>query len=215
MIGIIQSSNDPHSQFKKYLDLMVGIKKKISHIEKIYNKHITTGSTEYDIELICLHLRKILEAICLGSVVMNKTEFERLQRDYISYKSNAQFFDQLKKINPDFYPKPIIQGEKDLNGNLQIFDRKEGFLKKEELISLTSELNKLAHVENPYAVPVDYNAYWIKIPEWLNRIHMLLHCHLIKLHGSKNFYRVYVYNQDDENVYAFEHIHPDNLTKRH
>lgn len=179
MIGTVQSSSDPHSQFKKYLDLMIGIKNRISHIEKIYNKQNTTGSIEYDIELICLHLRKILEAICLGSVVMNKTEFERLQRDYISYRSNAQFFDQLKKMNPDFYPKPIIQGEKDSNGNLQIYDRKEGFLTKEELIALTSDLNKLAHVENPYGVPVDYTAYWIKIPEWLNRIHMLLHCHLI------------------------------------
>jgi hypothetical protein len=116
------SSNDPHSQFKKYLDLMIEVKDRISHIETIYSGNIKTGSIKYNMELICVHIRKILEAICLGSVVMNKNEFERLQRDYISYKPNKTFFEQLEKMNPDFYPKPIIQGERDSNGSLQIFD---------------------------------------------------------------------------------------------
>jgi hypothetical protein len=82
------------------------------------------------------------------------------------------------------------------------------------LLSLTSELNKFAHIINPYTSPIDYNQYWEKVPDWLSRIKLLLNCHLIKLHGSKNFYRVYLYNKDDNNVYAFEQIHPDNQSEK-
>lgn len=213
MTSSIQST-DEHSQFKKYLDLMIDIKNRLKHIDAIYSGKVDCGNLNYNLELICLHLRKILEGICLGSVVMNKTAFENLQRDYVSYKPNARFFDQLRKMNPDFYPKPIIQGEKDRNGNLQIFDRKEGFLTQEELIVLTSELNKIAHIPNPYAETINREYYWDKVPEWVQKINMLLHCHIIRLYGSKNFYRVYVFNKEDENVHAIEHIHPDNLANK-
>lgn len=203
---------DQHEELKKYLEIMLEIKERLKSIDELYAKKVSLGDKYRDVDFMCLQLRKILESICIGSVVMNKKKFEELQRDFISYRPPANFIDQLEKINPDFYPKPLIQGNRNSDGYLEIFDRKEGFLTKQEIVPIIKELNKFAHSLNPYDEKINYEEYLIKIPKWTKKIQMLLHYHLIRLYGSKNFYRIYLYNREDNDVHAFEHIHPDSAS---
>jgi len=74
-----------HNEINLYIKLMGALKARINFVNLIIRKISNTGSVETNIEFCCLQLRKILELISLGSLVMNKEEFEIQNKKYSTF----------------------------------------------------------------------------------------------------------------------------------
>jgi hypothetical protein len=96
-----------HEEINLYIKLMGDLKMRIKFINLILERRNTTGSNETDIEFCCLQIRKMLELISLGSLVMHKNEFEKQSEKYKTFWNPKRILEDIEKINPDFYPKPI------------------------------------------------------------------------------------------------------------
>ncbi|HVV55192.1 MAG TPA: hypothetical protein VHC47_07705 [Mucilaginibacter sp.] len=163
----------------------------------------TTGSNETDIEFCCLQIRKMLELISLGSLVMHKNEFEKQSEKYKTFWNPKRILEDIEKINPDFYPKPIcIDLKNSTPQNTILYDMKDGFLKKSDFVTMYNECSKILHNENPYGAKTNYEHYRKHIKKWGEEIIYLLKLHMIKLYKGDGFYLVYVYNASDENIHA-------------
>ncbi len=198
-----------HEEINLYMKLMADLKQRIKFINLILSKANTTGSNETDIEFCCLQLRKILELMSLGSLVMHKNEFEKQSDKYKTFWNPKRILDDIEKINIDFYPKPIcIDLKKSTAQNTQLYDMKDGFLNKMEFINVYNMCSKILHNDNPYGAKVDYEYYKIEIKNWGERIIYLLKLHMIKLYKGDGFYLVYVYNANDDNIHAVHYPNP-------
>ncbi len=198
-----------HEEIELYIKLMADVKMRIKFINQILSKRNTTGSNETDVEFCCLQLRKILELVSLGSLVMHKNEFEKQSEKYKSFWNSKRILEDIEKINPGFYPKPIcIDLENSANGNTLIYDMKDGFLDRNQFTDVYNECSKILHADNPYGAKVDYEYYRKELKNWGERIIYLLKLHMIKLYKGDGFYLVYVYNTSDDNIHATHYPDP-------
>ena len=202
-------SQTNHSEIKLYIDLMQEVKNRIEIVNNIINGSKSTGSLETNIEFCCLQIRKILELISLGSLTMNKIEFERQSIKYQHFWNSKKILADIEKINPNFYPKPLIMLPiKDKNGSVPIIDMQSGFLSKEDFVEVYNSVNEILHADSPFREKTDFKEYSSKLAGWVNKIVKLINLHRIRLYKNTDFYLVYVYNAEGENVQAVHYPNP-------
>ena len=81
----------------------------------------------------------------------------------------------IKKINPNFYPNLIDEVPSKEKGIVSDWiDVKEGYLTKDEFIKVYEKCGNILHAENPLANGTDYKYYEKNIPIWMNQIKRLL-----------------------------------------
>jgi hypothetical protein len=61
------------------------------------------------VEFVYLQFRKIIELIAMGSLLANAKTSAQVQSKVQSYWHAKDLLKDIHGINPDFYPKPIIQ----------------------------------------------------------------------------------------------------------
>lgn len=187
-----------------YLGLMNEVKKRTTAISHILNKQKTTSYQATNIEFMCLQIRKILELISLGSLVANKHEFEKEQIKYQKYWHAERILNDIERLNPDYYPRPIIEKQSDIpNVKNELIDKKDGFLTKTEFIKVYEKCGKIMHADNPFGSKVDFDYYEKQITKWLDEIIGLLNSHIIKLKGDDNFYLIHMKEERDDSVHGY------------
>ncbi|MCA8111094.1 hypothetical protein [Burkholderia cepacia] len=125
-------------------------------------KSFENGSGVAYLESSALQLRKALETLAFAAIAPNQSAYAK-HRAKVEKNSDftkdyhAKFiFNDLAKINQDFYPYPILPGkniapEGSPNNHFH-FDRKEsGYLTKAEFISVYDRLGKHLHARNPWS----------------------------------------------------------------
>jgi len=192
---------------QKYADVMNEIKRRTKVIYSFLNGERNAMYNIVDTELICLQIRKILELIALGSLVANKRIFlKRIQN--LQKMWNAKYIlNDIEKLNPDFYPKPIFEKPSEQDGvKNDLIEIKEGYLTKKDFIEVYDKCGKILHAENPLGNGIDYKYYEKNIPIWMDKIKKLLNSHTIKLLNDKNMYLVHMQEDGKEGstVYVFE-----------
>src|SRR5437899_850986 len=117
----------------KYCNLMEEVKCRTTAINAFGSGQTTTPYGATNIEFVYLQFRKMLELIALGSLVANKNEFIKAYGDY-SKCWNAQYLlRDMERINPQFYPHPIIEVPTNQPGaRMEWQDKQHGFLTKNE-----------------------------------------------------------------------------------
>ena len=191
-------NNEP--DISLYLDQMELIKKRIEVVQFLESNPELCLYPGAAIESVYLQFRKILELIAMGSLIVNKEvylqEYNNLRKDW-----NAnRMFKRLERINPEFYPSPIIHTD------VEIFDKKSGFLTKDDFLRLYKECGEIMHTENPFGKKIDYDKYRQQIAKWKGLIMGLLNTHKIKLIDDSNMYIIHMRSAFDNNVrgYTFE-----------
>ncbi|WP_081081004.1 hypothetical protein [Burkholderia territorii] len=120
------------------------------------------GSGVGYLESSALQLRKGLEALAFAAIAPNKLAYvahrSKLEKNPDFTKDyHAKFiFNDLRKINPDFYPLAILPGKNIApEGSPRKhfhFERKEsGYLSKTEFIRVYDRLGKHLHARNPWS----------------------------------------------------------------
>ena len=188
---------------QKYCTLMAEIKRRTTVAAALANgmTHVVYKATT--IESIYLQYRKMLELIALGSLVANKEVFSKVYQDFAKYWNAELLVKDIERLNPDFYPRPIIQTPSSQPGvKMEWADRPNDFLTKDDLIKLYKKCGAIMHSGNPYGSQVDYGYYESTVPHWGTRIMNLLNAHYIRLLRDPNLYLIQVGSKDEAPSYC-------------
>ncbi len=156
------------------------------------------------IESICLQLRKILELIAMGSLVANKAEYSKAYADFSKHWNAEYLMKDIARVNPNFYPEPIIEKPSQQEGVKSDWEKREGdFLTKEDFIKVYKKCGAIMHAGNPYGSHVDYSWYEKNFPLWRQQIINLLNAHTIRLVNDPHLYLVHMQEERDERVHHY------------
>lgn len=165
------------------------------------------------IEVVYLQFRKILELVTLGSLVANKEIFSKTYENFSKCWNAELIVKDIERVNPDFYPRPIIQKSSDMPGvKMEWLERPNDYLTKDDLIKLYQKCGAILHSGNPYGSQIDYHYYESNMEHWGSRIMNLLNAHYIRLVNDPCLYLIQMGAKDKApSHYAFA---PVELLKR-
>ena len=188
-------TRDP--DLEKYCALMEELKRRMKVVEHFLAAPESALYEATAIESASLQVRKILELIALGSLVANHEAYSKAYTDIENHWDARKILDFLGKINPDFYPRPIV--ETLLEGPIVADwnDVPDGFLTKKDFVKVYRKCGSIAHADNPFGSQIDYTYYRTQIPKWLGQIVTLLNSHTIRLVGNPNLYLIHMQESRD------------------
>jgi hypothetical protein len=188
----------------KYCDLMEEIKRRTAVINAFGCGGAVALYKATTIESVYLQFRKIIELIALGSRVANKNEFSKVYGDFAKCWNAQYLLRDIQRVNPDFYPCPIVEVPSKLPGaKMEWQDKKDGFLTKDDFLKLYEKCGAIMHAGNPYGSQVDYGYYERNIQAWLDKITGLLNSHTIRLANDPNLYLLHMKEDRDDKVHHY------------
>ncbi len=107
----------------------------------------------------------------------------------------------LERLNPDFYPRPIVAAASQPPGaKLEWQDKPDGFLTRQDFLKLYEECAAILHAGNPYGRIIVYGCFEEDIADWLAKIMGLLNFHTIRLVNDPNLYVVHMQGEGEGKV---------------
>ena len=132
-----------------YQDCLYEIKRRIDVIADHLNNKYIEKYLIIEVETICLQFRKILEKIMLMSLVAKEAYAEQNEK-FAKHYHAKRIMNDLERINPDFYPVPIIRIHKE-NECDEWQEIESGYLTKDELIHVYEICGGMMHAQNPFS----------------------------------------------------------------
>ena len=186
-----------------YVQQLKEIKLRTSAIGGIAEGRFSTPYPATNIEFVYLQYRKILELIALSSLVANKEEYEKIEREFAKEWNAKKILKKLKTINPDFYPRPSRQiRDPKKSGHFTLEPIKSGYLTQDNFVELYNLSSTLIHARNPFASEIDLECYKARISEWFGKITTLLNHHTILLYGGKTMIAALMQAEKDGEPHA-------------
>lgn len=187
-----------------YGALMCEVKNRTHAVLEMLKGHTTTLYPITNIEFMCLQVRKVLELISMGSLVVNQEEFEAIGIKYSKFWNAKLILQDIERLNPKFYPVavdeiPVKTG--DIVNDIQ--EKSSGFLTRDEFVEVYDKCGKMMHSQNPFGAKYDYESYRGMIFEWLHKIYGLLGTHLIHLKGDEGFYLIHMEEKGQKGVHGY------------
>jgi SEC-C motif-containing protein len=165
------TANISEAAIRQYCGYMEWVKQRIEAIKSMGSSPIKNRLHGFiQIESIYLQFRKILELIAMGSLLNNKEEYAKARANFDSDWNARRILENLAKVNPDFYPKPIV----DVNGDFQPV---QGALTKDDFVTVYDRCGEVLHTANPFGKTIDYQQMSNEITGWLSKTMMLLNQH--------------------------------------
>lgn len=195
--------NKKKTDIEKYCDCMQEIKYRLTLIRSLLLNQISLGSEGFNVELIFLQLRKILEIIAFSSIVANKDKYEAAYKSFASHWNATYMLKDLERVNPDFYPKPVFIKNVGENGEKNLDFLKQGFITKNEFLKLYEICGRVLHATNPYSTKGTKIDIKYTVNQWLDRIEKLLDFHRAKMIGTTSGWLVVMNYETDGKVHAF------------
>ena len=187
-----------------YCALMNEVKKRTLAITQMLKGQTTTTFPSTNIEFMCLQIRKILELVSMGSLVVNKEEFEAIGKKYNDFWNAKLILQDIERLNPSFYPVAIKEVPSQKEGVVnELQNKTEGFLTRDDFVNVYDKCGKMMHSYNPFGSHYDYDFYASKIVEWESLIIGLLNSHLIHIKGIDGFYLIHMHEDGREDVHGY------------
>jgi hypothetical protein len=165
----------------QYCNCMEEVKHRVGLVRSLLSGLVSMGYPAFDTETVFLQFRKILELVAFASLTANKDVYSAAYEKFATHWNAERMLRDLEKVNPDFYPiasEPYIL----TSDGVKHFPRAaDGFMTKEEFVTLYNTCGKLLHARNPFSpedpvVQIGYN-----VEQWVSRIQKLLAVHVITL----------------------------------
>lgn len=140
---------------KIYLNKMSEAVARIGASEEFLESFRKTGSVPM-LEASVLQMRKALECVAYAAIAPNKNGYERFRKqaenpaDYRKDYNAKSIFTNLSKINPDFYPSPLLPAIQLAPGRWHYDQKSDGFLTKKRFEAFYDRLGKYLHADNPW-----------------------------------------------------------------
>lgn len=181
-----------------YLDLMQEVKNRIHSILDIciYRK-TSTSFNQTNTEFCYLQLRKVLELIAFGSIVMNKDEVAKQDAKFRQRYNAKYILNDIKQIHPNFFPVPLPSWREKLDFMQGLT---EDSLTENEFVELYEHCGGILHARNPYKAQIDYNKEYQNVITYVAKIVNLLNVHLINLYDCPDVYMITMVTPGNEGV---------------
>ncbi len=197
----------PDADIMRYCDLMEEIKRRMNVLDFFARSERSAMYTPTTVESACLQLRKILELIAFGSLVANEEAYSAVYSDFAKHWNAGELLKALAKVNPKFYPEPIVPGApSDRPGIRNIRKRDGDYLNEKEFVQAYGRCGGIMHAANPYGEGIDYEGYKQGLPTWRNRILNLLSAHRIWLVGNQTSYVVHMTGPTVDKVHWYKFV---------
>lgn len=131
-----------------------------------------------------LQVRKALESIALGAIAPDKEEYAALRAsankdpDFTKDYHAAKIFAALERVNPNFYPKPLLPAERQADGKWHFAEKKAGFLSKKQFERAYDRLGKHLHANNPWGSNKNSQNLASDLPSIIRNARGLLQLHV-------------------------------------
>jgi len=192
------------SDVDKYRNVMEEIKARVLVISSFIKEVRTTGNDVTDAEFISLQFRKILELIALGSMVSNKEKYSEIRVRFERDWNAKNIIGDLSRINPEFYPRPVIKTESaDPAVDYHFEQIKSGYLSKTEFLKLYEKCGGLLHAENPFGGKKDFTGIRQNASDWVNKIQRLLDLHCVLAYGHERAWIVQMREGPEKKVAVY------------
>lgn len=190
-------------EIDRYAQVLSEIKARMLEVEKL------DPSLPFpDVEIACLHLRIVLEAIVMSSLVANQHAVGAVAAAF-DKGDVGQVRKVVKRVNPDYWPRPVRDVRKE-SGTSRWEDVDEGFLMESDWGSAYGLLSAALHARNPFGEPLDAKHYRAKLHELHAAIARLLQLHLLTIAGHEESFvlcgMLYVKDQLGVSVTIFERV---------
>jgi hypothetical protein len=198
-----------HANIQKYAEVMKEIKLRVDVILSYIPGERSAKYKAASIETAGLQFRKVFELIAFSSLAANRDLYSRAYSDFVKHWEAAKLLKNLRRINPKFYPQPVVEIKTDQPGIVhKLQERGPDFLTEQELIGAHGRCGPLMHASNPFAQPIDYSFYARSFPNWLNRTINLLNNHRVHLPGDAGCYHLHMKEPGHDEVrwYRFEQV---------
>src|SRR5947207_11651004 len=170
-----------NQEIRMYINCMEEVRDRVSLAKSVGEHKITTGREVFDVELVFLQLRKVLELIAFASLTANKEKYSAAHEKFATHWRAKAMLQELEKINPDFYPMPIERPELQPDGVNHCPAILNGFLTKEDFALLYDKTGDTLHVQNPFKLQDARLNIKYSVKEWIVRIQTLLALHIVHL----------------------------------
>jgi hypothetical protein len=157
--------SDMPSDIQIYCDYMVEVRTRIAIIQAVLEGRIGTGIEGCNNELIFLQFRKILEVIAFASLAANKQKYSQVHANFAKHWKPEKMLAELEKINANFYPTPLEAMQAPPNGVKHFPLMVDGFMTKNEFVSLYNVCSDVMHKQNPYSRKRSDNLYNLWRPQ--------------------------------------------------
>jgi len=186
-----------------YCNCMEDVKRRIAVIQAVVGGASPLGREDFDGELVCLHLRKVLEQIAFASLSAHKDAYAQAHVDFALHWNAKRLLKKLEKVHPNFYPRPVKVEGPDTRGVKHLVDLTDGFLTRDDFEFLYDKASEALHVWNPFKASRQVVNFERSIAEWTTRICSLLNEHWIRLYGSEDVWFVQMVQPEDGKVHAY------------
>ncbi|MDP3515794.1 MAG: hypothetical protein Q8S94_01390 [Pseudohongiella sp.] len=187
----------------KYRALLIEIKRRTSVADAFISQKINALYEATTVESACLQVRKILELIAFGSLIANKKVFKAQHEKFSKYWNAETMIRDMERINPNFYPKPILQKPSNKLGiKMEWLERPNDYLTKDKFVKVYKKCGAVLHAENPYGSKINYDYYGENLIKWRNEIVNLLDAHSIRLLDDTNLYLFQMGSNDKNPSYT-------------
>lgn len=174
---------------EKYVGVLVEVKRRTEVIDSFLSGGTHALFQATTLESAGLQVRKVLELIAFASLIANVQEYSRQYAKFSEHWNARYMLRDLARINPDFYPQPIVQVPSQEPGLVMEWnERPDDYLTRDRFEVAYERCGGLMHADNPYGSPTDYDDYRTSIKVWRNQIVNLLNAHTISLSGDTNLY---------------------------
>jgi hypothetical protein len=147
--------------------MMAEIKARSRLVKEVGEGHAGAFARPARVEFVYLQFRKILELIAMGSLLANSKAFAQVQSKIQHYWNAKDLLKDIQGINPDFYPRPIIQKPSQRPGvKMDWLDRPDDYLTKDRFVTLYDKCGGILHARNPFAPKQDHPMLEQAAPKW-------------------------------------------------
>jgi hypothetical protein len=170
-----------------YINCMEEIRDRVNLVQCVGNGQTTTGRQVFDVELVFLQLRKILELIAYASLTANQEKYAAAHAQFSKHWKAKLMLQELEKINPDFYPMPVGLPQLQPNGVKEYHAVLDNFLTKDDFALLYDRTSGFLHVNNPFGTQAGKRNIKYSVKDWVSRIQTLLRLHIMHLVDDKKW----------------------------
>jgi len=165
-----------------YLEKMSEALDRLNACEDYLASHVE-GLNRFALESAALQLRKAMEAIAFAAIAPNKEQYAVIRKnaakpaDFSKDWQADSIFLILAKVNPDFYPDPLLQ-QTQVAPNAWHFGKPlDGYMKRKSFETMYKRLGKFLHSDNPWGTDKGWVQLSNDVLDAITKIRALLKKH--------------------------------------
>lgn len=165
--------------YAKYRTCMEKVRHRCGIIERLEASPLPPPNDDFlTTELIFVQFRKVLELIAYASLAANKEKYAAADSRYHLHWRAKDMLDDVEKVNPGFYPMPVLPPVKKADGTLYFARPTSAYLAKDDFVTLYDLASGVLHMRNPFSQkPIAASTY--TVTAWRKMIEVLLSTHFV------------------------------------